>query len=131
MASLNRFSAILFYCDSTHLFASRCRISGDSRPAILGSVRFVICNFVPLRNLALLATRGSYTLTRVSISQKLFRNPCLSHPSRPGISLKPSLGQITLQNEESSVLVYAWFGPIHTPQSEIQVKFLLCVCVCV
>ena len=31
MAILNRFSAILLYCDSSHLFASRCGISGDSR----------------------------------------------------------------------------------------------------
>ena len=34
MAILNRFSAILLYCDSTHFFASRCGISGDSRPAL-------------------------------------------------------------------------------------------------
>ena len=42
MAILNRFSAILLYCASTQSFASRCRISGDSRPAILGIVRFAI-----------------------------------------------------------------------------------------
>ena len=42
MAILNRFSAILLYCDSTRFFASRCGISGDSRPAILGIVRFAI-----------------------------------------------------------------------------------------
>ena len=30
MAILSRFSAILHYCDSTHFFASRCGISGDS-----------------------------------------------------------------------------------------------------
>ena len=41
MAILNRFSAILFYCDSTYFCASRCGISGDSRPAILGIMRFV------------------------------------------------------------------------------------------
>ena len=49
MAILNRFSAILLYCDSTHFFASRCRIAGDSRPAILGIVRFAIRDSVPLR----------------------------------------------------------------------------------
>ena len=48
MAILNRFSAILLYCDSTHFFASRCRISGDSGPAILGIVRFAIRDSVPL-----------------------------------------------------------------------------------
>ena len=31
MAILNRFSAILQYCDSTHFFTSLCGISGDSR----------------------------------------------------------------------------------------------------
>ena len=48
MAILNRFPAILLYCDSTHLFASRCGISGDSRPEILGIVRFAIRDSVPL-----------------------------------------------------------------------------------
>ena len=48
MATLNRFSAILLYCDSTRFFASRCGISGDSRPAILGIVRFTICDSVLL-----------------------------------------------------------------------------------
>ena len=48
MAILNRFSAILLDCDSTLVFASRCGISGDSRPAILGIVRFVIHDSVPL-----------------------------------------------------------------------------------
>ena len=48
MAILNRFSAILLYCDSTHFFAFRCGISGDSRPAILGIVRFSIRDSVPL-----------------------------------------------------------------------------------
>ena len=48
MAILNRFSAILlYYCDSTPFFASRCGISGDSRPAILGIVRFAIRDSVP------------------------------------------------------------------------------------
>ena len=32
-----------------HYFASCCGISGDSRPAILGIVRFAIRDFVPLR----------------------------------------------------------------------------------
>ena len=50
MAILNRFSAILLYCDATHFLASRCRISGDSRPAILGIVRFAIRDSVPLRS---------------------------------------------------------------------------------
>ena len=49
MAILNRFSAILLCCDSTHFFASRCGISGDSGPAILGIVRFAIRDSVPLR----------------------------------------------------------------------------------
>ena len=49
MAILNRFSAILLYCDSTHIFASRWGISGDSKPAILGIVRFAIRDSVPLR----------------------------------------------------------------------------------
>ena len=48
MAILNRFSAILLYCDSTHFSASRCGISGDSRPAILGIVRSAIRDSVPL-----------------------------------------------------------------------------------
>ena len=52
MAILNRFSAILLYCDSTHFFASRCGISGDSGPAILGIVRFAIRDSVPLRSVA-------------------------------------------------------------------------------
>ena len=30
LAILNRFSAILFYCDSTHFCASHCGISGKS-----------------------------------------------------------------------------------------------------
>ena len=49
MAILNRFSAILLYCDSSHFFASRWGISGDSRPAILRIVRFAIRDSVPLR----------------------------------------------------------------------------------
>ena len=53
MAILNRFSAILLYCDSTHYFASRCGISGDSGPAILGIVRFAIRDSVPLRSFGL------------------------------------------------------------------------------
>ena len=48
IAILNRVSAILRYCDSIRFFASRCRISGDSRPAILGIVRFAIRDSVPL-----------------------------------------------------------------------------------
>ena len=50
MAILNRFSAILLYCGSTHFFASRCGISGDSRLAILGIVRFAIRDSVPPSN---------------------------------------------------------------------------------
>ena len=42
MAILNRFCAILLYCDSTYSFASRCGISGDSGPASLGIMRFTI-----------------------------------------------------------------------------------------
>ena len=42
MAILDRFSAILLSCNSTHYFASRCGNSGDSRPTILGIVRFAI-----------------------------------------------------------------------------------------
>ena len=49
MAILNRFSAIILYCDSTHVFASHCGICDDSGPAILGIVRFAICDSVPLR----------------------------------------------------------------------------------
>ena len=45
MAILNRFSAIVLYCDPAPAFASRCKISGDFRPAILGSIR----DSVPLR----------------------------------------------------------------------------------
>ena len=48
MAILNRFAAILLYCDSTPFFASGCGILGDSRPAILGIVRFAIRDSVPL-----------------------------------------------------------------------------------
>ena len=48
MAILNRFPAILLYCDSTRFFASRCGISGDSGPAILGIVRFATRDSVPL-----------------------------------------------------------------------------------
>ena len=44
MAILNRFSALLFYCDSSHFFAS-----GGSRPAILGIVGFAVRNSAPLR----------------------------------------------------------------------------------
>ena len=43
------FPAILLCCDSTQFSASRCGISGDSRPAILGIVRFAIRDSVPLR----------------------------------------------------------------------------------
>ena len=39
-AILNRISAILLYCNSTHFCASHCGNSGDSWPAILGIVRF-------------------------------------------------------------------------------------------
>ena len=49
MAILNRSFAILLFCDSTPFFASRCGISGDSRPAIPGIVRFAIRDSVPLR----------------------------------------------------------------------------------
>ena len=49
MAIPNRFSAILLYCDSTQFCASRCGISGDSWPAILGIGRCAIRNSVPLR----------------------------------------------------------------------------------
>ena len=42
MAILNRFSVILLSCDATQVLASHCGISGDSRPAILGIVRFAI-----------------------------------------------------------------------------------------
>ena len=52
MAILNQFSAILLYFDSTHFFASRCGISGDSRPAILGIVRFAIRESGPLSSRA-------------------------------------------------------------------------------
>ena len=52
MAILNRFSAILLCCDSSHFFASRCGISGDSRPAILRIVRFAIRDSVLLRSWA-------------------------------------------------------------------------------
>ena len=48
MAILNRFSAILLYCDSTHFLASRYGLSGDSRPAILGIMRFAVRDSVPL-----------------------------------------------------------------------------------
>ena len=48
MAILNQFSAILLCCDSTQLSASRCGISVDSRPAMLGIVRFAIRDSVVL-----------------------------------------------------------------------------------
>ena len=41
LAILSRESAILLYLGSAHICASRCGNSGDSRPAILGIVRFV------------------------------------------------------------------------------------------
>ena len=41
MAILNRFSAILLCCDSTHFLGFSLRIPGDSRPGTLGIVRFV------------------------------------------------------------------------------------------
>ena len=50
MAILNKFSAILVYCDSTQFFACCCGMSGDSRPAILGIVRFAIRDSVLLRS---------------------------------------------------------------------------------
>ena len=53
MAILNRFSAILLYCDSTHVCASRCGISGDFS-AILGIVRFAVRDSVPLSCLEML-----------------------------------------------------------------------------
>ena len=48
----------LIFCDSTLLlfafiFASRCGISGDSRPAILGLVRFMIRDSMPLSSFQL------------------------------------------------------------------------------
>ena len=49
MAILNRCSAILLCCDSTHVLASRCGISGDSRRTILGIVRLAIRDSVPSR----------------------------------------------------------------------------------
>ena len=49
LATLNRLSAILHDCDSTHVFASCCGISGYSRPTIPGTVRFTIRDSVPLR----------------------------------------------------------------------------------
>ena len=48
MAILNRFSSILLHFDSTEMFACHCGILGDSRPAILGIVRFTIRDSVPL-----------------------------------------------------------------------------------
>ena len=66
MAVLNRFSAILLYCDSAPFFASRCGISGDSRPAILGIVRFAIRDSVPLRS----GGRGTLSKIRGNIGEK-------------------------------------------------------------
>ena len=51
MAIPNRFSAILLHCDSTHFFASRCGISGVSRPTILGIVQFAILDCMPWEKL--------------------------------------------------------------------------------
>ena len=51
MAILNRFSAILLAAIRLELInASRCKISGDSRPAILGIAPFAIRDSVPLRS---------------------------------------------------------------------------------
>ena len=50
MAILNRFSAILLYREPTHFLLLRCGISGDSRPAIPGIVRFTMRDSVPLRS---------------------------------------------------------------------------------
>ena len=49
MTILNRFSANLLYCDSNRFFAFCCGISGDSRPAILGIMRFAVRDSVPLK----------------------------------------------------------------------------------
>ena len=59
MAILHRFSAVLLYCDSTHFFASRRGISGDSRPAILGIMPVAIRDSVPLRSRMALLTFSS------------------------------------------------------------------------
>ena len=48
LAILSRFSVVLLHCGSTQVCASRCRNSGDSRPAMRGNVRFAIRNSVPL-----------------------------------------------------------------------------------
>ena len=70
MAIPNRFSAVLRYCDSTHIFASCCGISVDSRPAIenriLGIGRFAICDSVPLRTSQYIKT----LFRKISQSQK-------------------------------------------------------------
>ena len=50
LSILNRFSAILLCCDSTHFCASRCRNSGNSRLAALMSVRSAIRGSVLLRS---------------------------------------------------------------------------------
>ena len=49
MAILNRFSPRVYFTAIRLVFASRRGIFGDSRPAILGIVRFAIRASVPLK----------------------------------------------------------------------------------
>ena len=77
MAILKQFSAILLYCDLTHFCASRCRISGDYRPAILGIVRFAIRDSVPLSS-EILMVQNSSKMTK-QFSRSYFRNNFLWH----------------------------------------------------
>ena len=51
LAILNRFSAISLHCDSTHFCTSRLGNPGDSWSAMLGIVRFVICDSMPSNSL--------------------------------------------------------------------------------
>ena len=58
MAILNRFPRFYFTAIRLIFVASRCRISGDSRPAILGIIRFAVRDSVPLRLPQLLGLRS-------------------------------------------------------------------------
>ena len=73
MAILNRFSAILLFCDPTHVFASSCGISDDSRPAIMGIMRFAIRDSVPLSSQLLFCLLGFLPFRDIPCFGEVFR----------------------------------------------------------
>ena len=93
MAILNRFSATLLHCDSTQFFASRCGFSGDSRPAILGIVRFAIRDSVPL----------SIGLPRMGHSSKVHSSPSFA-PRQPCCCSRSSHTPIPTPPDSESAL---------------------------